>query len=66
MSNCQQCGQPLDSPTRKQCVTCIGQAIKNVGQNTHTEAIHDAKLNAGVYGKAAKARERKHVCRRGL
>lgn len=55
---CQNCHQPLDSPTRKQCVTCIGQAIKSVGQNTHTEAIHDAKLNAGVYGKAAKARER--------
>jgi len=49
---------PLDSSTRRLCVTCIGRAIKSVGENTHTEAIHDAKLNAGVYGKAAKARER--------
>lgn len=48
---CQNCQQPLDSPTRKLCVGCIGDAINNVGTNTYSEKIHDAKMNAGWYVK---------------
>jgi hypothetical protein len=46
---CPQCFGPLDSPTRKLCVSCIGDAVKSTGENTYSEKIHDAKLRAADY-----------------
>lgn len=48
---CPKCQSPLDSSNRRLCVTCIGDAINNVGTNTYSEQIHDAKMNAGWYVK---------------
>lgn len=48
---CPKCQAPLDSSTRRLCVTCIGDAIKHVGENTYSEKIHDAKMASGYYQK---------------
>jgi hypothetical protein len=54
---CPQCFGPLDSPTRKLCVSCIGDAVKSTGENTHMQAVHAAKLNARIY---QKRKDQKH------
>jgi hypothetical protein len=48
---CPQCFGPLDNPTRKLCVSCIGDAVKSTGENTHMQAVHAAKLNAKGFQK---------------
>jgi hypothetical protein len=48
---CPQCFGPLDTPTRKLCVSCIGDAVKSTGQNTHMQAVHQAKMDARIYQK---------------
>jgi len=47
--HCPKCQAPLDSSTRKLCVSCSGEAMKSTGENTYTEAVHDAKLRAKDY-----------------
>lgn len=48
---CPKCQAPLDSSTRRLCVTCIGDAIKSTGENTHMQAVHEAKLGQRDYAR---------------
>jgi hypothetical protein len=46
---CPKCQAVLDTPTRKLCVACIGDAVKSIGETTYTEKIHEAKLRAADF-----------------
>lgn len=49
--HCPKCQAPLDSSDRKLCVTCIADAVKSTGENTHMQAVHDAKLRQRDYAR---------------
>lgn len=48
---CPKCQAPLDSPTRKLCVTCIADAIRSTGEHTHMQAVHESKLRQRDYAR---------------
>lgn len=35
-------------------MTCIGDALKNTGQGTYSEKIHDARMSSGWYVKTGR------------